>query len=201
MNLPPCFLELSALYEAHGYSLFLIGGTSRDLLLGLSPLDLDFVTDAPAEASLSFLDKADGTFARYGSIKVHHGEQTIDITTLREEGDYRDSRHPGYLRFIQDKEKDSQRRDFTVNALYIDKDGTIYDYHRGLEDLEKKVLRFIGDPQKRIEEDPLRIIRAERFAKRLGFAFEEKTKKAIEENRHLLAKLNPDKIAMELKKE
>ena len=127
--------------------------------------------------------------------------QEADITTLREEGEYLDGRHPSFIRFVTDLETDSKRRDFTVNALYIDPQGKVTDYHGGLEDLKMKVLRFIGDPVTRIQEDPLRILRAERFAKRLEFTLDENAKKAMEENRSLLSRLNPQKIAMEKGKE
>ncbi len=195
------FLHFSRLYESHGYHIYMIGGTSRDILLGLEPEDIDLVTDATPDEERSFLPEADYTFSRFGSIKTKFEGVEVDITTMREEGEYNDSRHPSYIRFVRDIDKDYVRRDFTVNAIYIDKDGNIVDPSNGEKDLKDKVLRFIGDPMKRIQEDPLRIIRGERFRKRLGFSFEEVTKKAIEEGRPLLERLNPEKRKMEQKKE
>ncbi|MCQ2741828.1 MAG: hypothetical protein MJ239_00810 [Bacilli bacterium] len=195
------FKEYASLFAANGYHLYMIGGTSRDYLLSIEPSDFDFVTDATPEEEKAFLKDADYTFAKFGSVKVFNDGVEVDITTFREEGDYKDFRHPGYIRFVKDMSKDVVRRDFTVNALYIDIEGKVYDLVNGIEDLNKKVIRFIGDPYKRIEEDPLRIIRAERFAKRLGFQMEKETEKAIEEKRGLLEKLNPDKVKMELLKE
>ncbi len=201
MKLPEIFLRLSSLYAEHGHRLFLIGGTSRDLLLGIDPSDIDLVTDATPEEEKAFLPDLEMTFARFGSVHLKTEAGDIDITTLRRESGYKDSRHPSKIEFIRDLKEDSLRRDFTINALYIDCQGNISDYHGGLEDLKNRLIRFIGDPATRIQEDPLRILRAERFAKRLGFQIEENTEKAMEEHRDLLRLLNPEKIAMEMKKE
>ena len=201
MKLPEIFLRLSSLYAEHGHRLFLIGGTSRDLLLGIDPSDIDLVTDATPEEEKAFLPDLEMTFARFGSVHLKTEAGDIDITTLRRESGYKDSRHPSKIEFIRDLKEDSLRRDFTINALYIDCQGNVSDYHGGLEDLKNRLIRFIGDPATRIQEDPLRILRAERFAKRLGFRIEENTEKAMEEHRDLLRLLNPEKIAMEMKKE
>ena len=200
MTLPKCFLDLASLYEENGFSLYLIGGTSRDILLGLPCRDYDFVTDATPKEEKAFLLQADYTFAKFGSVKVTFEDVKIDVTTLRKEEGYEDYRHPRKIVFVRDLQEDSLRRDFTVNAIYIDRNGNVIDFHNGMEDLQKKVLRFIGDPWKRIEEDPLRIIRGERFAKTLGFAFDLDTAKAMEELSPLLEKLNPEKVNMERRK-
>lgn len=201
MDLPEIFLAYASLYAQHGYRLYLIGGTSRDLLLGKEPADLDFATDATPEEEAAFLPRFEGAFAKWGSIKVKDRGQEMDITTFRVEEGYRDFRHPSEVTFVRDARLDSFRRDFTVNALYIDAEGNVLDFHGGLNDLRAGVLRLIGDPDARLREDPLRILRAERFAKRLGFRFDEATRLALERNAPLLAKLNPDKVKMERKKE
>lgn len=200
LKLPVQFLSLATTYKKHGFGLYLIGGTSRDLLLGIDSADFDFVTDATPDQTRAFLPDANYRFAMYGSIKVNSLGVTCDVTTLRKETGYSDHRHPSQVEFITSLEEDSWRRDFTVNAIYMDADGKIYDYHHGLEDLDAKLLRFIGDPWQRIKEDPLRIIRAERFAKRLGFNFESDTQKAIDELQGELSSLNPEKVLMERKK-
>ena len=199
-ELPKIFLDLAAIYHEHGFCLYMIGGTSRDFLLGLDPDDLDFVTDATPDQERAFLEKADYTFARFGSVKVTFEGEKIDVTTLREEGAYADFRHPSQITFIKDLRTDSLRRDFTVNALYIDAKGQVFDFHNGLKDLENKVLRFIGDPYKRIHEDPLRILRAERFAARLKLNIDPVSQKAMEELHGELERLNPQKVLMEKKK-
>jgi tRNA nucleotidyltransferase/poly(A) polymerase len=200
--LPASFLELSNLFEQNGFSLYVIGGTSRDILLGIDPADFDYVTDATPEDEKKFLPDARYEFARFGSVKIFKEGVEIDITTLREEGEYRDFRHPSYVKFIKSPEIDSRRRDFTINALYIDKDENVLDFHGGLEDLQKKRIRFIGDPDLRIKEDPLRILRAYRFQKRLeGFHFDPATEAALRRNEGYLEKLNPAKVKMEREKE
>ena len=201
MELPAPFLTLAKLYESQGKKLYLVGGTSRDLLLGLPVRDLDFVTDATPEEEKNFLPDADYTFARFGSIKVKVDGITCDVTTFRAESSYLDSRHPSKIVFISSMEEDSKRRDFTVNALYISAKGEVFDFHKGQEDLQNKILRFIGNPYQRIQEDPLRILRGERFARRLGFTIEPASRKAMDDLRGELAKLNQDKVSMEEKKE
>lgn len=191
---------LKTIYEKNGFHLYLVGGTVRDLLLDIPVDDLDFVTDATPEEEKSFLPEANYTFAKFGSIRLTINGKEIDITTLREEGEYQDHRHPSYIRFVTDLGKDYLRRDFTINALYLDKDYQVIDFCGGLSDLQNKIIRFVGDPALRIQEDPLRICRAERFRDRLGFQIEENSQKAIEENFPLLKKLNPAKIKEEIKK-
>ncbi len=196
----PYFLEFAELYRRNGFPLYAVGGTCRDFLLGKVPNDFDFVTSATPDQEKAFLPEADYSFARFGSIKLKKDGQEIDITTFRKEGEYKDFRHPSSIQFVLSPKTDSRRRDFTINALYLDPQGNVLDFHGGMEDLKNKIIRFIGDPETRIKEDPLRILRAERFAKRLGFAFEPKTGEAIERLRPLLEKLNPEKVKEEMKK-
>lgn len=201
MDLPLLFLRYAEIFASRGYTLYMIGGTSRDFLLGKEPADYDFVTDATPKEIASFLVAADFAFARFGTVKDVSFGVDVDIATFRKEGGYTDSRHPSFIEFIKDPKEDSNRRDFTINALYIDKDSNILDFHHGLEDLRNGIIRFIGDPQTRIKEDPLRILRAERFVDRLHFQLEEETKKAMEEHYELLRLLNPQKVEMERKKD
>ncbi len=196
----PLFQKYARLYKENGFLLYIIGGTSRDILLGTLPSDYDFATDATREEERAFLPEADYDFAKFGSIKLKEQGTEIDITTFREEGEYLDFRHPSYIKFVNSPKKDSERRDFTVNALYLNSEGTVLDFHHGLEDLKYKIIRFIGNPEARVKEDPLRILRAERFARRLGFRIEKESQKAMDENRCLLEKLNPDKVKSEAKK-
>ena len=197
----PLFDEYAKLFAQAGVDLFMVGGTSRDYLLGKEIRDVDFVSASTPEETLKILGEGNDRFAKYGTITLKKGDTAIDFMTFREEGGYTDSRHPTQIRFITDMERDSYRRDFTINAIYIGRDYQIHDFHGGMADLEAGLIRFIGDPRKRIEEDPLRILQGERFARRLGFAFEAETKKAMDELRPLLSKLNPEKIKMEEEKE
>ena len=178
----------------------MVGGATRDYLLDRPILDYDFVTDATPDEMKTFLLDADFTFAKFGTVRIKVNRVKVDITTLRIEDEYVDYRHPSKVVFTKDIKKDYVRRDFTINAIYMDEEYNIIDYCGGLNDLNNKLIRFIGDPDKRIKEDPLRIIRAERFEKKLGFKIEDETFKAIERNRHLIEELNPQKVQAELKK-
>jgi tRNA nucleotidyltransferase (CCA-adding enzyme) len=191
---------LKDLFRKNGFRLYVVGGTVRDFLLGKEITDLDFVTDATPEDELKFIPEGDFTFKKFGAVRYPFKGKHIDITTLRQEGEYNDSRHPSNVIFVKDPKLDYVRRDSTVNAMYLDEDYNVIDFSTGQEDLKKKLIRFIGDPYKRIEEDPLRIARAERFAKTLGFEIEEKTQQAIKDKRDLLRKLNPEKLKEEQRK-
>ena len=191
---------LKDVFSKNGFHLYVVGGTVRDFLLGKEIIDLDFVTDATPEEEMKFIPEADFTFKKFGAVRYPYKGKHIDITTLRQEGEYNDSRHPSKVTFVKDPKLDYVRRDFTINAMYLDEEYKVIDFSSGQEDLKKKLIRFIGDPVKRIEEDPLRIARAERFAKSLGFEIEEKTLQAIKDKRDLLEKLNPEKLKEEERK-
>lgn len=194
------FVNLAKLFNSYGYRLYMIGGTTRDYLLGREVLDYDFVTDATPSDMKEFLSDANYVFEKYGTVKVKINDIHIDITTLRKESEYIDSRHPSKIVFTKDLKEDYLRRDFTINAIYMDENFNPIDYCGGISDLNNKIIRFIGDPVKRIKEDPLRILRAERFKEKLGFSYETKTEEAIKENYELINKLNPDKVKEEIRK-
>ncbi len=194
------FKSLAKLFKENGFSLFMIGGTSRDYLLNLEVLDYDFVSDATPEDMKKFLPDANYHFEKYGSVRLKIDGVHVDITTFRSEGEYLDFRHPNSVKYVKTIEEDFVRRDFTINAIYIDEGMKCIDPSGGLIDLKNKVIRFIGDPIKRIKEDPLRILRAERFKEKLNFEIEEKSLEAINKYRYLLDKLNPEKVKEELRK-
>ena len=194
------YLELADLFESNNYSLYMVGGTVRDYLLNLPLTDMDLVTDATPEEMKKFLKGADYTYSKYGSVKLVYKDVKFDITTLRKEEGYSDFRHPGKIIFTKKLEEDVDRRDLTINSLYIDKDLEVIDYVKGVIDLHDKVLRMNGDPLTRLEEDPLRIVRIFRFSLELGFEIEESLRKTMSEHMDLLEKLNPQKIEMEISK-
>ena len=194
------FDKLKTRFQQAGRRLYLVGGSARDLLLGRPYKDHDMATDATPDEMREIVPEASFAFARYGSVRLKMDGEEVDITTLREEGVYEDHRHPSYVRFIKDPAIDSMRRDFTINALYIDEEYRVLDFHGGLEDLKNGLIRFIGDPEKRIQEDPLRILRGERFAELLGFKIEESAQKAMDSQRDLLQELNKAKIDEEYRK-
>lgn len=198
MNL--VFDTLKEIFNRNKFRLFMIGSTSRDYLLNNEINDYDFVTDATPEEVKKFLD-VDMTFAKFGSVKYYLNDNKIDIVTLREEGDYEDKRHPSYIKFIKDINVDYKRRDFTINAIYIDENYAVQDISKtGEEDLFNKRLRFIGEPEKRIKEDPLRILRAKRFIIEYELFIDETTKEIIHKNLYLLKYISKGKLEEENRK-
>ncbi len=187
-------------FSKHNFKIYAVGGTVRDYMLGLDVLDFDFVTDATPEEIETFLEVQNNKFAKYGYVKVILDGQYVDITTLRIDNGYSDKRHPNSVTFISDIGKDYLRRDFTMNSLYMECSGKIYDFCNGKEDIENKIIRVIGDSNLRIKEDPLRILRAIRFAKVLNFSLDNELKKAIIANIHFVNSLNESKILEECKK-
>ena len=195
------YIELAKEFNRHGYELYLVGGTVRDYLLGEPLTDVDCVSEATPEEIASFLPKIDKTFIRFGYLKFKSPEGVkFDITTLRKESAYLDGRHPSKIEFVKDLKDDFSRRDFTVNALYMDKDLNVIDYANGQEDLKNHILRAVGNPETRLKEDPLRILRAIRFHLMHNLDIEESLLKAMHDNFHLLKNTTDAKIRSELAK-
>ena len=194
------FQELADLFNRHGYQLYLVGGSTRDYLLNIPLSDMDLVTDATPEDTKSFLENADYTFERFGSVKFKYKDVKFDLTTFRKEAWYVDSRHPNVVFFTKDIKEDYPRRDLTINALYLDKDLNVLDFVNGQKDLKNKVIRMVGDPLNRIKEDPLRIIRVYRFKLDLGFTVDKELEKVINENKELLVNIRKEKILEEIHK-
>ena len=162
---------------------------------------MDAVTDATPTDIVKFLPDADTTFAHLGSLKYKDGSGVkFDITTLREESGYLDSRHPSNVNFVKDPKDDYKRRDFTVNAMYMDKDLKIYDYCDGQKDLENRILRMVGNPDTRLKEDPLRILRAIRFHLMYNLKIDDDLMEAMRDRFYLLKNLNDAKIESEMSK-
>lgn len=194
------FQELADIFNKYGYQLFLVGGSTRDYLLNIPLTDMDLVTDATPEETKSFLDNADYTFERFGSVKFKYKDVKFDLTTFRKEGGYVDSRHPNVVFFTKNIKEDYPRRDLTINALYLDKDLNVLDFVNGQIDLKNKVIRMVGNPLNRIKEDPLRIIRVYRFKLDLGFDIDKELEKVIKNNKDLLGNIRKEKILEEIHK-
>lgn len=194
------YLRLAKIFKKQGFDLYLVGGTVRDFLSHLPLTDMDLVTEATPNQMLPFLKGADDTFSKYGTIRYIFEGIKFDITTLRVEGKYDDSRHPSKIKYVTELKKDYVRRDFTVNAMYLDSYFVVYDYCGGKEDLKNKIIKFVGNPKVRIKEDPLRIMRAIRFALKYGYTFDPKTEKALRKYASYLKKINPEKIKEEIRK-
>lgn len=194
------FEYLKKIFNEHNFHLYMIGSTSRDFLMKREIEDYDFVTDATPDEVLSFLD-CNATYKKFGTLSLKVNDKHCDIVTLRKESEYLDLRHPSKIEFIKDINEDYKRRDFTINAIYIDEDYKVKDVSKdGVNDLNNKILRFIGDPTKRIKEDPLRILRAKRFIVEYGLTPEKETLKALKENKDLISTIKEGKIIEEKRK-
>lgn len=181
MYLPNYVLTCMQALEAAGFQVYAVGGCVRDALLGLTPHDYDLCTDATPEQMQQVFQNFSlvRSGEKHGTIGVILDHQVVEITTFRTEGGYTDSRHPGWVRFVPNLEDDLARRDFTVNAMaYSPKTGYM-DPFGGRADLENRVLRAVGCPERRFAEDALRILRGARFAARFDLTPEETTEQAM----------------------
>ena len=153
----------------------------RDLLMGRTPIDFDVATSARPDDLLGLFPRAGQVGAHFGVVLVHEEDAHVEVATFRSDHEYHDGRHPEGVHFETDPEQDVLRRDFTINALLLDPEtGEILDFAGGRADLDAKLIRAIGDPERRFREDHLRLLRAVRFAARFGFEIESKTFEAIE---------------------
>ncbi len=185
--------------EACGYEAYAVGGCVRDSLLGRTPNDWDLTTSALPDQTLAcFQDCRTVEIGKqHGTIAVILEEETLEITTYRVDGDYADNRHPLSVTYSRNLGDDLSRRDFTVNAMAYHPERGLVDPFGGREDLSKRLIRAVGDPQKRFEEDGLRILRAIRFASVLGFSLEEETDRQVHTCRHLLSNIAYERIREE----
>ncbi len=183
-----------------GYEAYLVGGFVRDHLLGLPTADIDITTNAKPEKVMEIFPGTRATGLRFGTVTVMSGKQKFEVTTFRTEGEYLNHRHPGKVTFSDSLEQDLERRDFTINAMAMDIEGKIIDCFSGKEDLDRRMIRAIGDPVERFHEDALRILRAFRFVAKLDFDIEADTFKAINANRNLLGEIANERIMQEIKK-
>ena len=181
-----------------GYEAYLVGGAVRSFLLGLPINDYDVTTNAdPCAIRLIFSDYPTYDLGRkMGTVGVKIDGLKVEITPFRKEGNYADHRHPEEIEYTDNLGDDLKRRDFTINALCMDKDGKIIDLYNGINDLDNRVIRAIGNPDTRFNEDALRILRALRFKAKLNFTIEENTRKSLFANKELLRH-----ISMERKKD
>lgn len=194
------FKQIVPLFQKEGYQIYMVGGSARDFLLKRDFDDLDLATDAPPSRLIEMFPEANHRFVKYGNIHFIVEEVSVDITALRVESEYSDARHPHRITFVDSIQKDARRRDFTINALYIDPAFRVYDFFDGLADLSRGVIRMIGDPNIRLCEDPLRIVRALRFSLLLGFQIDEVLDKALLFYHDRLEKLTKAKVKQEVSK-
>ena len=203
MNIPIPENVLTALdiIEENGYSAYAVGGCVRDSLLGKTPYDWDICTSALPEETMRCFEgyRVIPTGVKHGTITAIV-ENPLEITTFRIDGDYLDNRRPSEVSFTPNLADDLCRRDFTVNAMALDRGGNVTDLYGGRADLENRLIRCVGCAETRFDEDALRIMRALRFAATLGFEIEEKTATAIHTKKHLLDNIAAERIQKEFTK-
>jgi len=185
--------------KENGYEGYVVGGAVRDTLLNRTVSDYDVTTNAlPLEIKDIFKKHpVIETGIKHGTVTVVIDHEPFEITTYRVEGEYLDNRHPSKVFFTTSLKEDLSRRDFTINALALDINGNVIDYFNGVEDLNKKIVRCVGNPKKRFEEDGLRILRAIRFSAKLDFDIEEETSKAIINSMNLIKNISVERIQKE----
>lgn len=187
--------------EAAGFEAYTVGGCVRDMLMGTAPHDWDVTTSALPEETMALFDHfAIPTGLRHGTVTVRSGGLACEVTTFRTDGDYTDHRHPAAVSFTRDLTEDLARRDLTVNAMAMDVRGTLYDPFRGQQDIQAKILRCVGQPDRRFSEDALRILRTLRFSATLGFAIEEDTHRALRQQCGDLRYVAAERVREELTK-
>lgn len=202
MDMPKNVDTAINLLQSAGFEAYAVGGCVRDSLLGKTPNDWDITTSAKPENMKSvFADfHCIDTGIKHGTVTVVIVGEPLEITTFRLDGEYEDNRHPKSVTFTSDLGADLGRRDFTVNAMAYSKMTGTVDLFGGQNDLKNKIIRCVGDPDRRFNEDALRILRALRFASALDFEIEEKTAQSLLKNRALLGNISEERIAKELLK-
>lgn len=202
MDMPKNVDTAINLLQSAGFEAYAVGGCVRDSLLGKTPNDWDITTSAkPEDMKSVFADfHCIDTGIKHGTVTVVIDGEPLEITTFRLDGEYEDNRHPKSVTFTSNLGADLGRRDFTVNAMAYSKMTGTVDLFGGQNDLKNGIIRCVGDPDRRFNEDALRILRALRFASALDFEIEEKTAQSLLKNRALLGNISEERIAKELLK-
>lgn len=203
-EIPVEVAQIGAVLQSNNFESFIVGGSVRDMLLGRAPTDWDIATSAtPAQIQALFPDSVyENSFGTVG-VKTRSEDArvaVVEVTTFRKEDVYTDSRHPDNVSFTDSIEEDLARRDFTVNAIALSSLGNYIDPFKGQEDLSNKIIRAVGNPTTRFQEDALRLMRAVRFAAQLGFSIEKETMIAIKACAPLLKNIAQERIRDEFKK-
>ncbi len=200
LELPSKVSRILMVLQSHGYEAFAVGGCVRDAVLGRRPDDWDITTSArPQEVKELFSHTVDTGLA-HGTVTVMLGRDGYEVTTYRIDGEYEDCRHPSGVVFSSNLEEDLRRRDFTINAMAYNREQGLVDIFGGMEDLQRKQIRCVGEARERFLEDALRILRAVRFSAQLGFSVETATKEALRELAGNLRFVSAERIQTELVK-
>ena len=188
--------------EKAGFEAYCVGGGVRDMVMGKLPEDWDITTSASPEETKAVFEgfRIIETGIKHGTVSLIIDKTPYEITTFRIDGEYGDNRHPENVFFTKSLSEDLSRRDFTINALAYSPRASLVDLFGGENDIYNGIIKTVGNPHKRFQEDGLRIMRALRFSSVLGFKIEEETKKAIHQNRELLKNISVERISVELTK-
>lgn len=202
LNLPKSVELILNILSDSGFESYVVGGCVRDSIMGIPPHDWDICTSALPEQIIDVFSefKVIPTGLKHGTVTVVVDESEFEITTYRIDGEYRDSRRPESVEFVQDLELDLMRRDFTINALAYNHETGIVDYFNGIDDIRNKVIRCVGKPNDRFSEDALRIMRAIRFAIKYGFKIDRETRNSLMLHRMSLMDISAERINQELNK-
>ncbi len=185
---------------AAGYEAYIVGGCVRDAILGRTPEDWDITTSATPEQVKELFRRTIDTGIQHGTVTVMLDKEGFEVTTYRIDGKYEDSRHPKEVIFTPNLEEDLKRRDFTINAMAYNEKAGLIDIFGGIEDIQRKMIRCVGEAKERFGEDALRMMRAVRFSAQLGYTIEEKTQEAIRELAPNLKNISAERIQVELVK-
>ena len=186
--------------ENAGYEAYVVGGCVRDSILGRTPDDWDITTSAKPEQVKELFHRTVDTGLQHGTVTVLKEKEGYEVTTYRVDGEYEDGRHPKEVTFTASLEEDLKRRDFTINAMAYNPSRGLVDLFGGMEDIDRKIIRCVGDPLERFTEDALRIMRAVRFSAQLGFTIEDETRKALKVLAPNLKHVSAERIQTELVK-
>ncbi|MBR6793733.1 MAG: CCA tRNA nucleotidyltransferase [Clostridia bacterium] len=199
-SIPQSVAAVMEKINAAGQEAYLVGGCVRDAYRGHLPHDYDITTSALPEEMLRIFagERIIPTGLQHGTVTVLTADGPVEVTTYRQDGDYSDHRHPDGVTFTRSLREDLARRDFTMNAMALDRDGALIDPFGGREDLDRGLIRCVGEAERRFEEDALRILRGLRFAARLGFSLEEETARAMVAKKQLLKEIAAERIFAEL---
>jgi len=199
-NLPKNVAYILETLESNGFEGYIVGGCVRDLLLERAPNDWDVTTNALPSDLMKMFPKHVDIGANHGTVGVIFDDGIVEVTTYRIDGDYSDNRRPDSVTFTPNLADDLARRDFTVNAMAVGKSGEIIDLFGGVADLERGIIRCVGEANQRFREDALRMLRAVRFAAQLKFKIEPETYNAIRLNADLIRNISAERIRIELDK-
>lgn len=193
-------IDILKIFNRNGYEAYFVGGCVRDYLLGEEFSDIDITTNALPEEVKNVFRKSIDTGIQHGTVTILFNGDSYEVTTFRTEEDYTNHRSPEKVEFVSNLREDLDRRDFTINAMALDCNGKLFDYHDGDKDLSSKIIRTVNNPNERFYEDALRMLRAFRFSSKLGFEIENNTLDAIKKNAELIKFVSVERIVNEFKK-